>query len=64
MDDILTTPQAAALLGIKPQTLRKWRMRGKGPMPMKEGAHQHYFKHHVEAYAINHPVLTRKRKGA
>lgn len=35
MADLLTTKEAAAMLGIKPQTLRKWRMKGYGPRPVK-----------------------------
>jgi len=30
-DTMLTTPQAAALLGMRPQTLHEWRCRGIGP---------------------------------
>lgn len=31
MDKLLTTEEAADLLSVKPQTLRKWRMDGQGP---------------------------------
>ena len=29
---------SAAYLGVKPATLRGWRMRGKGPQPLRLGA--------------------------
>jgi len=29
MDELLTTKEAAAYLGVKPQTIRKWRMQGR-----------------------------------
>ena len=29
MEELMTTREAAEYLGIKPQTLRKWRMQGK-----------------------------------
>ncbi len=34
---LLTTPQAAAWLNLKPQTLRKWRHQGKGPRFVRLG---------------------------
>jgi len=34
---ILTTNQAAARLGVQPQTLRAWRMRGGGPRFVRLG---------------------------
>jgi len=34
-DELITTPEAAEMLGVKAQTLRKWRMYGKGPCPAK-----------------------------
>lgn len=36
MENLLTTVQAAEMLGLKPQTLRLWRYHGKGP---------HYFRY-------------------
>lgn len=39
-DDLLTTEQAAALLGIRPNTLEIWRCKGKkGPAFVKLGNH-------------------------
>jgi hypothetical protein len=34
---LLPSPQAAAWLGVKPQTLRKWRCQGKGPRFVRMG---------------------------
>ena len=39
-DELLSTNQAARLLGIRPQTLRKWRLIGKGPRYVRLGANQ------------------------
>ena len=36
-DDLLTNEEAAALLGIKPNTLEIWRTKGKGPEFVKLG---------------------------
>lgn len=30
-DDLISQPQAAALIGTTPQTLRDWRVTGRGP---------------------------------
>jgi hypothetical protein len=35
MDDLLTNSEAAALLRVQPQTLRKWRLTGRGPRFIK-----------------------------
>jgi len=34
---LLSSPEAARYLGIKPQTLRKWRLLGKGPKYVRIG---------------------------
>jgi len=34
---LLPSPQAAAWLGVQPQTLRKWRCQGKGPRFVRLG---------------------------
>ena len=34
---LLTSPQAATWLNVKPQTLRKWRCQGKGPRFVRLG---------------------------
>ncbi|MDJ0977653.1 MAG: helix-turn-helix domain-containing protein [Erythrobacter sp.] len=38
MDKLLTTKEAARILGIAPKTLRMWRLAGKGPCYLKLGA--------------------------
>ena len=35
--ELLPSPEAAALLGLKPQTLRKWRLIGTGPVYIRLG---------------------------
>ena len=37
MEPLLTSRQAAAYLGIRPQTLRKWRVTGQGPRYIRLG---------------------------
>lgn len=36
-DSLLTTDEAAALVGMKERTLRVWRMKGQGPAYVKLG---------------------------
>ena len=36
-DAMLTTPQAADVLGLRPQTLHDWRSRGRGPAYLRLG---------------------------
>jgi predicted DNA-binding transcriptional regulator AlpA len=35
--EVLTSPQVASLIGCRPQTLRKWRLIGKGPRYVRLG---------------------------
>jgi predicted DNA-binding transcriptional regulator AlpA len=35
-DRLLTTPEAAELIGIKPGTLKLWRSQGRGPRYLKK----------------------------
>jgi hypothetical protein len=37
LDDLLTTALAAAMLGVKPDTMHQWRWNGKGPKYLKLG---------------------------
>jgi hypothetical protein len=39
LDDLLSTGQTAALLGVKTNTLEIWRCKGKGPAFIKLGEH-------------------------
>lgn len=36
--ELLTTPEAARILGIQAQTLRTWRLSGKGPAYVRLGS--------------------------
>jgi len=37
MDVLINTARASQILGIRPQTLRRWRMRGCGPRYIRTG---------------------------
>jgi len=37
LDDLLTTKEAATVLGVKPNTLEIWRTKGKGPPFLRLG---------------------------
>lgn len=56
---LLSTPDAAALLGVSPATLRSWRMRGQGP-PYKqlagEGSSAAYAPEDVELFKLRREV--------
>ena len=39
LDDLLSSEQTAALLGVKRNTLEIWRCKGKGPAFIKMGEH-------------------------
>lgn len=48
---LLTTKQAARLLGLSPQTLEKWRTQGVGPNFIKLGNKSvRYSSHAIEAF--------------
>lgn len=38
---LLSTAEAAELVGVKPQTLRKWRWKGGGPRYVRQGTGLH-----------------------
>lgn len=60
MDDpnLIPTHQAAVILGVQDQTMRKWRLAGKGPESVKIGPHRFYNKNEVNAYANSRAALT------
>jgi len=41
MLQLIPTSQAAQMLGLKPQTLRVWRLEGKGPKYVRMGNQSH-----------------------
>lgn len=47
---ILTTPQAALLLNLKPATLEQWRWSGRGPRFVKIGRSCRYCRADLEAF--------------
>ena len=47
---VLSTIEVAALLSIKPQTLRKWRMYGGGPRYVRLGGRVGYHASDIEAW--------------
>jgi predicted site-specific integrase-resolvase len=52
----LTTEEAAARLRLKPQTLERWRMQGKGPKFIKQGGSKRapvlYREEDIEQYEL------------
>lgn len=54
---LLTTPEAAAYLGVKPGTLADWRWRGGGPPYRKIGKKAiRYALEDLEAWVLSHPL--------
>lgn len=49
-NDFLTTRQAAAIVGLKPNTLEIWRLRGTGPKYIKFGRAVRYRQSDLETY--------------
>lgn len=63
-NDILTSEQAAELIGIAEQTLRKWRSDGtKGPPYEKLYREVRYSRAAVLAFKESNKVYPRKRRG-
>jgi excisionase family DNA binding protein len=50
---LLSTKEAARLLGVHPNTLSKWRIRGTGPRFIKAGNMIRYRKSDIEAWLQN-----------
>jgi excisionase family DNA binding protein len=48
--EFMTTKQAAALIGLKPNTLEIWRLRGGGPRYIKFGRAVRYRQSDLETY--------------
>jgi predicted DNA-binding transcriptional regulator AlpA len=57
-EPVLTSWQAAAILGCRPQTLRKWRVLGKGPRYVRLGNNPRgrvaYLKSDISAWLASH----------
>lgn len=47
---LLTTAQAAEILGLKPNTLEIWRLQGKGPIFRKIGKFARYTESDLQAF--------------
>ena len=54
----MRTPAAAALLGVRPNTLEVWRHQKRGPKFYKLGRCVVYDQDDLEAYVAAHGVLT------
>lgn len=61
MDELLTTIEVAALLGLKPGTLENWRAVGKGPPFRRLGAAIRYAMADVRAWVEGQPLETTAR---
>lgn len=52
---LLPCDEAAARIGIKPDTLRKWRRDGRGPVPIEDGpGFIRYAEADIDAWARAH----------
>lgn len=61
----LTTPEAAAILGVAPATLRSWKLRGQGPdfiQPGGPGTQPLYLPEVVELFKLRRDEA-KQRKG-
>lgn len=54
--DLLTTFEAARLLGISPGTLANWRSKGRGPVFVKLGAAVRYWQRDLAEFVQRHRV--------
>lgn len=50
MQKLLTTSEAAPLIGVKPKTLENWRVLGRGPVHIKAGGRVGYELADIEAW--------------
>lgn len=51
---LLTTPQAANQLGLKPETLEVWRLKGGGPEYVKLGKAVRYSQEAIDKFIVSH----------
>lgn len=58
LDPLLTREQAAAHLGLKPQTLAVWAMKGEGPRYIRLGSRVRYRVSDIEAFLLAQTVET------
>ena len=58
VSEILTTNQAAHLLGLAASTLNKWRVYGTGPCFIKLGRAVRYRREDLEAYLASNTQLS------
>jgi len=54
--NMLTTHEAARLLGLSPSTLNKWRVYGRGPRFVKLGRAVRYQRTDLDAYLASHTI--------
>ena len=60
MTQLLTEAQAADLLALKPDTLRRWRYQGRGPTFVRVGASVRYRITDVERWIAANTVQPRR----
>lgn len=51
---MIPSPQAAAILGVKPQSLRRWRVRGNSPEYIRSGSRVFYRASVLQAWLEAH----------
>lgn len=59
--DVLNDTTAAALLGLKTQTMRNWRFLGKGPAYSKIGRRVIYARRDIEEYKNRNRIDPERR---
>ncbi len=47
---LITTPEAAEILGVQPNTMERWRLIGEGPTYRKIGRLVKYYESDITAY--------------
>ena len=62
-DRLLTTREAAGVLGVSPGTLQNWRWRGEGPPIVKVGAQAvRYAEADLQAFVDSHRIRMPRRQ--
>lgn len=58
MQKLLTTKEAAPLVGVRPKTLENWRVLGRGPVHIRAGTRVAYDVADIEAWKASHRVTS------
>lgn len=58
MQKLLSTKEAAPLVGVRPKTLENWRVLGRGPVHIRAGSRIGYDMADIEAWKAGHRVTS------